>query len=186
MASKTTTATKPQRARTKARAGDATGRRDDELRELHAAELAQREQEMSVAAEQEMAAREGIVDLSGEAPLQSKSIIDDVLVVEEDDDTPLSDEELFQRLAEAGDEDRPTLLARIANRFGTYKRAAENDLIDQGVTIVDENTAIIRVNEDLENVTIGHGHNYDFMMGQRYRVPIHVAAHLEEKGFVYH
>ena len=47
-------------------------------------------------------------------------------------------------------------------------------------------TVVIRINTDLEQVTIGHGNNFDFIEGQRYRVPIHVARHLEEKGYVWH
>lgn len=50
----------------------------------------------------------------------------------------------------------------------------------------DDGTVVIRVNSDLEDVTIGAGNNYTFMEGQQYRVPAYVAAHLEEKGYVYH
>lgn len=44
----------------------------------------------------------------------------------------------------------------------------------------------IRVNMDLEDVTIGAGNNMSFKEGQRYKVTAHVAAHLEEKGYVWH
>ena len=44
----------------------------------------------------------------------------------------------------------------------------------------------IRVNADLENVTIGVGNNYNFVEGEKYRVPVHVADHLETLGYVWH
>jgi hypothetical protein len=44
----------------------------------------------------------------------------------------------------------------------------------------------IRVNSELEDVTVGHGNHYSFHPGPWYTVPENVAAHLEEKGYVYH
>ncbi len=44
----------------------------------------------------------------------------------------------------------------------------------------------IRVNCDLEQVTIGKGTSFDFETGRKYKVPRFVAEHLEEKGFVWH
>lgn len=44
----------------------------------------------------------------------------------------------------------------------------------------------IRVNANLESVTIGVGQNYSFVEGEKYKVPAQVAEHLEEKGFVWH
>lgn len=44
----------------------------------------------------------------------------------------------------------------------------------------------IRVNQDIEQMTIGAGTSYDFVTGQKYRVPVHIANHLEEKGLVWH
>jgi len=53
--------------------------------------------------------------------------------------------------------------------------------------IVDSDRGVeIRINTDLDEVTIGAGNNYSFKEGQRVRVPAHVAAHLEEKGYVWH
>lgn len=44
----------------------------------------------------------------------------------------------------------------------------------------------IRVNSDLVDCTIGVDNHYTFEEGKRYRVPAHVADHLEEKGYVWH
>ncbi|MDP9870331.1 MULTISPECIES: hypothetical protein [Streptosporangium] len=47
-------------------------------------------------------------------------------------------------------------------------------------------TKRLRVNTDLENITIGQGTDYTFLRGQTYTVPINVWNRLEEIGFVYH
>ena len=53
-----------------------------------------------------------------------------------------------------------------------------------GVSLADDAT-VIRVAEDLENVTIGAGNNFSFKAGQKYKVPKYVATHLQEKGYLY-
>ena len=53
-----------------------------------------------------------------------------------------------------------------------------------GVNLADD-VQVIRVAEDLENVTIGAGNNYSFKAGQKYKVAKHVAVHLQEKGYLY-
>lgn len=61
-----------------------------------------------------------------------------------------------------------------------------DDVQDHGVQVVDEDdTVVIRVNATV-NPTIGYGNTYNFEEGQRYRVPKHVAQHLESKGLVWH
>jgi len=49
---------------------------------------------------------------------------------------------------------------------------------------VDEGEVEIRVIEDIENMTLGSGNNYNFKAGQRYKVTKHVAQHLKEKGYL--
>ncbi len=53
-----------------------------------------------------------------------------------------------------------------------------------GVSLADD-TTVIRVAEDLENVTIGAGNHFSFKAGQKYKVPKFVAVHLQEKGYLY-
>jgi len=53
-----------------------------------------------------------------------------------------------------------------------------------GVTMADD-AQVVRVAEDLEHVTIGVGKHYTFKAGQKYKVPKHVAQHLQEKGYLY-
>lgn len=53
-----------------------------------------------------------------------------------------------------------------------------------GVSLADD-TQVIRVAEDLDFVTIGAGNHYSFKAGKKYKVAKHVAAHLQEKGYLY-
>lgn len=62
----------------------------------------------------------------------------------------------------------------------------DNEIVEYPVTVVDEPLVEIRVNEDLESVTVGVGNHYDFKKGQRYKVPKNVADNLEERGYVWH
>lgn len=47
-----------------------------------------------------------------------------------------------------------------------------------------EDTVVIRVVEDIENMTLGAGNNYSFKAGQKYQVTRAVAQHLEAKGYL--
>jgi hypothetical protein len=38
--------------------------------------------------------------------------------------------------------------------------------------------------EDIENMTLGAGNNYNFKAGQKYSVTKTVATHLQEKGYL--
>jgi hypothetical protein len=53
-----------------------------------------------------------------------------------------------------------------------------------GVSLADD-TTVIRVAEDINMMTIGVGNHYNFEAGKKYKVPKHVAAHLQEKGYLY-
>jgi len=60
--------------------------------------------------------------------------------------------------------------------------------------VVEDNTPIevgsdmvkMRVNTDLEDVTIGQGNNFTFYRNRIYTVPKWVYNHLDEKGLVWH
>lgn len=47
-----------------------------------------------------------------------------------------------------------------------------------------DDTVVIRVIEDIENMTLGVGNNYSFRAGQKYQVTKAVAQHLQEKGYL--
>lgn len=70
--------------------------------------------------------------------------------------------------------------------YSARRTIGDNEVNDFGVTKAEGARKVIRVNTTLENVTIGVGTSYNFEEGKQYRVPAHVAAHLEEKGYVWH
>lgn len=47
-----------------------------------------------------------------------------------------------------------------------------------------EDTVVIRVIDDIENMTLGVGNTYSFKAGQKYQVTRNVARHLEQKGYL--
>jgi hypothetical protein len=63
--------------------------------------------------------------------------------------------------------------------------AGEDDDVSAPVQIAPE-SAMIRIACDLEHVTIGQGTpSYEFKEGQTYRVPMNVALHLHNLGYVW-
>ena len=58
-------------------------------------------------------------------------------------------------------------------------------IVDEAITVGSSNeTAEVRVVEDIENMTLGAGNNYTFKAGQKYVVSKAVAQHLREKGYL--
>lgn len=58
---------------------------------------------------------------------------------------------------------------------------------DEGGTVsVAKPTKKMRVNTNLESVTIGHGNTYNFEIGQTYKVDADVYDYLDDLGFVWH
>lgn len=88
---------------------------------------------------------------------------------------------------------RPTVDTRNATNVGAVGGGADVEaprvwtaVGDVRAREAEGGTVEIRVNTDLEEVTIGAGTNFSFKEGQRYKVPQHVYDHLEEKGYVWH
>ena len=57
-------------------------------------------------------------------------------------------------------------------------------IVDEPTIVSDDAEVVIRVIEDIENMTLGSGNNYNFKAGQKYKVTKHVAQHLLEKGYL--
>jgi sRNA-binding protein len=59
-------------------------------------------------------------------------------------------------------------------------------IVDDPVTVgsTDDATVEIRVIQDIENMTLGKGNNYNFKAGVKYKVTKQVASHLKEKGYL--
>lgn len=82
-----------------------------------------------------------------------------------------------------GTPDAPIILDSIED----LTQADEELLLDpDSVALREQPVRTIRVNADLERVTIGAGNHYTFREGEKYKVPAFVADHLEEKGYVWH
>ena len=59
-------------------------------------------------------------------------------------------------------------------------------IVDEVITIGNsaDDSVEIRVVENIENMTLGAGNNYNFKAGQKYKVTKQVAQHLKEKGYL--
>ena len=58
-------------------------------------------------------------------------------------------------------------------------------IVDEVITVGSTDDSVeIRVIENIENMTLGAGNNYNFRAGQKYRVTKAVAQHLKEKGYL--
>jgi hypothetical protein len=58
-------------------------------------------------------------------------------------------------------------------------------IVDEVITLGEsEDSVEIRVIENIENMTLGAGNNYNFKAGQKYKVTKAVAQHLREKGYL--
>lgn len=71
------------------------------------------------------------------------------------------------------------------------RRPDETIIVDDiedlgGVDLNEQAKVVIRVNEDIEEMTYGYGNTYDMKAGGQYQVPKEVAAHLESLGLVWH
>ena len=59
-----------------------------------------------------------------------------------------------------------------------------DEVVEVGVEMADD-TIVVRVAEDVENMTYGYGNNYEFKAGGKYRVPRGVADRLQSLGLLY-
>ena len=74
----------------------------------------------------------------------------------------------------------------LAPRQEPVEEKVVDDVVVAQDVDVKEEIVKFRVNETLEQVTIGHGNHYDFEEGREYRAPKHIYDHLEEKGLIWH
>jgi hypothetical protein len=101
--------------------------------------------------------------------------------------------------AEAAEEQKQKA-EQMAMMTATKEREFEDSVFDvtaqpQAPTVIDEvvevgveladNTIVIRVAEDIENMTYGYGNTYSFKAGGKYKVPVGVADRLQSLGLLY-
>lgn len=71
----------------------------------------------------------------------------------------------------------------LSGEFPQAVAVADDDL--EAPVQIEPEFANIRIACDLEKVTIGQGNVYEFKEGQVYRVPLNVARHLHQLGYVW-
>lgn len=170
MAAQSRARTRPGR---QAKPGDVTGRKREELAREHSEELKAREGEISlITAERTRSENEDIIDL------ETREIIkDDGSVLKMDDE----DEDEGPRLIGSS-----TATMEIEELPDPKEEQAKNGKVVHAHTVEYLNEkVVVRVNCDLEEVTLGYGNIFSFVEGRRYRVPRWVAMHLEEKGLTW-
>lgn len=59
-----------------------------------------------------------------------------------------------------------------------------DEVVEVGVELADD-SIVVRVAEDIENMTYGHGNTYTFKAGGKYKVPRPVGERLAELGLLY-
>ena len=198
--------------RKKTPASDATGKKAAQLQKEHADELAERAKEMALITEQEAQEREeGVTDVNvfprGMSAANTRQATDPDVEVDESGymtvegrqapvktnatevtglgpetpfDVPGSTPE-FERTRRVVDTDSPGVKEVV--------RRVESESEDEGRARVvgdGDQMVVFRVNETLEDVTIGQGNTFTFEEGRQYRVPRYVRDHLEEKGYIWH
>lgn len=190
------------------RPGDATGREKERLQQEHAAALKAAATTTTLTTPPVVEQTDEIVDYSkggtpnpgenpgtistDEARAQGAVLSIDDLPDNEIDTSSLPDgrTDLLSRPDVVLDEPRPA-----AERFQpqqpqqaappvTVKQALEGGV--QGEAAVEMPRRVMRVNTDLEDITIGKDNHFTFRENKRYVVEQYVYDHLDEKGYVYH
>lgn len=65
------------------------------------------------------------------------------------------------------------------------KPTVVDEVVEVGVEMAD-NSVIVRVAEDIDNMTVGYRNTYTFKAGGKYQVPKVVAERLDQLGLLYH
>jgi hypothetical protein len=60
-----------------------------------------------------------------------------------------------------------------------------DEVVEVGVEMAND-TVVVRVAEDIDNMTVGYKNNYTFKAGGKYQVPKIVADRLEKLGLLWH
>lgn len=94
---------------------------------------------------------------------------------EHQDELKLRAQEMSLANAQAAEE--------AANTITDYRPTVIGDVEDQGVNLADDSEIVVLI-DDLDQMTLGAGNHYSFRAGQKYRVTKHMADHLREKGYV--
>ena len=95
-----------------------------------------------------------------------------------------------QQAARAGEMSMATAIQEVkdATEIVDMTTPSAPTVIDEvesvGVSLAND-TVVVRVAENIDQMTLGAGNVYSFQAGKKYKVAKHVAAHLQEKGYLY-
>jgi hypothetical protein len=198
-----------QRGSARPQAGDATGRQVKAQQAAAAPALREAATKTTLIRPPEPEISDEIIDATGEVVEGVREISEDELEAMLDADTDseygddtISDEDVDPESLPDGktdllgldeedlrelDEPQPK-----AKPFSTKRRTeiVNGEVQPREVTetpqVVQKKYKMMRVVEDIEDVTIGKDNHFTFRYGPRYRVTEHVYNHLDEKGLVLH
>jgi hypothetical protein len=151
---------------TKSRAGDMTGRVRDQQAQALKAELDARAEEIGLATANHQA-----------------EILNEVTDFTQPVPVVIPDNSPVDFTADDIDPDAPVLDAVPTTK---NVRVTQHELEDELEEVELEEVIawkVIYMFEELENATIGAGNTRTYKVGQKYKVPAHVADHLIEKGY---
>jgi hypothetical protein len=95
-------------------------------------------------------------------------------------------EAMQQRAGEMAMATAAAIIAEETEVIDATKPSTATVIVDEAIIIGPESVdnIIIRVVEDVEQMTFGAGNYYSFKAGKKYRVNLDIARHLEEKGYL--
>lgn len=98
--------------------------------------------------------------------------------------TAAEQERIDNTIVDYSEANRPVEEEAPAGAFDTYD-VDTDDVVEVEQEGDSTPMVLIRLNADLKT-NVGYRQYYEFEAGRRYRVPKHVADHLDEKGYVWH
>ena len=187
-------------ARPQTRPGDLTGNTKAEQQKQHAPAIAEAARGMTVVNAPVVERVDEIVDYSeGGSPNPGNEAGVRLISIEDlGPDTLMAVEYLPDETFDAADlpdgttDVRPEMVRQLDEPPSAHQpRAVPREVVRTDAptmqqTTVEQAFRVMRVNTDLEDVTIGQGNHFTFREGVRYKVPAMVYDHLEEKGYVWH
>lgn len=175
-------------ARGKVNPSDVTGRQREAAQKAHAAEQQEAAERMSmITATKARDDATTITDLTGSGPveLSYEELSDEeraeIEYVDAEDDAVIEDARVEGPVPFSADHEPPE-----ERGFPGEGEPALTEIVHSRPLRVRPTTKVIRVNTDLDAVTVGYGNTYAFVEGRKYRVPSEVADHLEGLGYVWH
>lgn len=156
------------------KAGDLTGRQRTAAQKKNAEEQAKRKEEMAmISAQKEIELRDEVVDLSD--PDDPK-----VLKSDEVQDPRVPGTDGLEDEVETAEPKSAALEDEVEVETDEPKSAA----LEETEVDVKTPTVVVRVNEDVEMTFAGV--EYKLEQGPKYRLPKHIATHLDERGYIWH